>query len=92
MNYSYPETRPVLIGEGTNVEKEHIPGSCPRCNDSVTLDQMKTIFTDCEDENRLKECMGAYNDYMSQLGMNTCWNKAHFFAQAAVEVGRSLQL
>ncbi|AMA50570.1 L,D-transpeptidase family protein [Flavobacterium covae] len=33
-----------------------------------------------------------YNKYMKELGMNTCWNKAHFFAQALIESGPSLHV
>jgi predicted chitinase len=36
--------------------------------------------------------MEAYNSYMEKFGMNTCWNKAHFFAQTRIEAGTSLNI
>ncbi|QWT87845.1 hypothetical protein KBP46_08395 [Chryseobacterium sp. PCH239] len=36
--------------------------------------------------------MEAYNKYMSKFQMNTCWNKAHFFAQTRIEAGTSLHI
>ncbi|MDR2205428.1 MAG: peptidoglycan DD-metalloendopeptidase family protein [Flavobacteriaceae bacterium] len=70
-------------------KEEH---KCPNCEKPIILDDMKKIFPDCKDDKKLQDCMNAYNTYMSKLGMNTCWNKAHFFAQARVEVGTSLSI
>ena len=46
------------------------------------------IRTLCEN---IAEKLGTIG-YMKELGMNTCWNKAHLFAQAMVEGGKSLDL
>lgn len=67
-------------------------GKCPNCDKDITLDQMKKIFPDCKDETKLKSVMEAYNKYMSKFQMNTCWNKAHFFAQTRIEAGTSLHI
>ncbi|OWP82685.1 hypothetical protein BWK59_14530, partial [Flavobacterium davisii] len=40
----------------------------------------------------LTKVAATYNKYMKELGMNTCWNKAHFFAQARVESGSKLHV
>ncbi|MGG1923708.1 hypothetical protein AB1278_17980 [Chryseobacterium sp. NRRL B-14798] len=78
------------------VQKTQAPkpetGKCPNCDKDVTLDQMKKIFPDCQDETKLKSVMEAYNKYMSKFQMNTCWNKAHFFAQTRIEAGTSLHI
>ena len=67
-------------------------GKCPNCDKEITLDQMKKIFPDCKDETKLKAVMNAYNKYMAKFQMNTCWNKAHFFAQTRIEAGTSLYI
>lgn len=67
-------------------------GKCPNCDKDITLDQMKKIFPGCKDETKLKSVMEAYNKYMSKFQMNTCWNKAHFFAQTRIEAGTSLHI
>lgn len=64
--------------------------NCPNCNKNITLNQMKKIFPDCKDETKLQEAMKSYNNYMEKFHMNTCWNKAHFFAQTFVESGTAL--
>ena len=69
-----------------------IKNKCPNCNKPITLEEMKKVFPDCKDEKKLKECMDAYNTYMEKFRMNTCWNKAHFLAQARIEAGKSLNI
>ncbi len=66
-------------------------GKCPNCDKAVTSEDLKTIFPNASEEN-LKVAADTYTKYMKDLGMNTCWNKAHFFAQAMVEGGKSLNL
>ncbi|MDO7743214.1 MAG: hypothetical protein MUP99_05550, partial [Pedobacter sp.] len=76
----------VMAGIDKVEEEQTEPGGCPRCNALVTADQMKKIFPR-GNAATLKEAADTYNKYMKLMGMNTCWNKAHFFAQASVEVG-----
>lgn len=84
------------VKSAAGVQKTQDPkpetGKCPNCEKDITLDQMKKIFPDCKDETKLKSVMEAYNKYMSKFQMNTCWNKAHFFAQTRIEAGTSLHI
>ena len=73
-------------------QKKSKEGKCPNCDKPITLEQMKKIFPDCKDETKLKDVMNAYNKYMAKFQMNTCWNKAHFFAQTRIEAGTSLNI
>lgn len=66
-------------------------GKCPNCEKPVTSEELKNIFPDATEEKR-KIVAETYSKYMKELGMNTCWNKAHFFAQAKVESGDALSL
>ncbi|MCH4829850.1 DUF5675 family protein [Flavobacterium columnare] len=84
---------PAVIGK-TKVEKKEekkAVGKCPNCDKDITVAELKQIFTKADD-NKLKQIVDTYNKYMKPLNMNTCWNKAHFFAQAAVESGLSFTL
>lgn len=76
--------------EKTELEK-HTNGKCPNCDKPVTAEDLKTIFPNASESDR-KITAATYTKYMKDLGMNTCWNKAHFFAQARVESGTSLTL
>ena len=69
-------------------EEEH---SCPRCTAPVTVAQLRELFPDVE-EDTLKTVADTYTKYMKELQMDTCWNKAHFFAQAAIETGFKLHI
>jgi len=80
---------PAIVKPGENKNKDE--GGCPRCKIPVTPEQLKSIFPDASEANR-KIVADTYTKYMKELGMDTCWNKAHFFAQAMVEGGKSLNL
>lgn len=79
----------------TSVEKNDIKhedvNECPRCKIPVTAEQLKTIFPDATPE-KLRIVAETYSKYMKELKMDTCWNKAHFFAQAKIESGTALNL
>lgn len=64
---------------------------CPNCDKPVTAEELKSVFPDASENDR-KIVATTYTKYMRALQMNTCWNKAHFFAQARVESGTSLKL
>lgn len=85
-----PQPSPTIVYfEDLEVEDEG--EKCPRCEEPVTAAQLKKVFPKADDKT-LEEAAAAYTKYMKDLGMNTCWNKAHFFAQAAVESGESFTL
>ena len=79
------------IGEVERVELEEEGHSCPRCTAPVTVAQLRELFPDVE-EKRLKTVADTYTKYMKELQMDTCWNKAHFFAQVAIETGFKLDI
>ena len=81
----------VMAGIDKVEEEQTEPGDCPRCNALVTADQMRKIFPR-GNVATLKEAADTYNKYMKLMGMNTCWNKAHFLAQASVEVGETFTI
>lgn len=72
-------------------KKEKGKGTCPNCEKPVTVEELKKIFTQA-DAVTLKKAADTYTKYMKEFGMDTCWNKAHFFAQAIVESGSELVL
>ena len=71
----------------TEPEKE----GCPRCSAPITAEQLKEIFPKTSETTRMK-IAEAYNKHMRYFKMDTCWNKAHFFAQAKIEVGDSFNI
>lgn len=85
-----PKGKSEAVIKGGSLKKGD-EGKCPRCNIPITAEELKTIFPDADD-NTLKEAAEAYSKYMADMNMNTCWNKAHFFAQASIEVGSSFKL
>lgn len=76
---------------GGSPQKKEDPNKCPNCDTKLKGEDLKTIFPDANPTD-LNIVANTYNKYMKELGMNTCWNKAHFFAQAMVEGGTTLQL
>ena len=74
-----------------NNQKGQSNNKCPNCEKDITADNLKTIFPDA-DVTKRQSVANTYNKYMKDLGMNTCWNKAHFFAQAKIESGDALNL
>ena len=66
---------------------------CPRCKEEWTdmLPRLKQVFGKVS-PNRLKAVAQAYTEHMKALSMDTCWVKAHFFAQATIETGYTLNI
>ncbi|WP_048511188.1 glycoside hydrolase family 19 protein [Chryseobacterium sp. FH2] len=81
--------KPVVVD--ISDEKKDENHKCPNCEKDITADDLKTIFPSADITKR-QSVANTYNKYMKALQMNTCWNKAHFFAQAMVEGGKSLEL
>lgn len=75
--------------------------TCPRCNAAVRglikdkksehETALEEIFPKSKKE-VLTQVADAYTKYMNEFKMNTCWNKAHFFAQTFVETGEILNV
>ena len=93
---SYNNLAPVVVGEDwEKEEKEEEKGcKCPRCNEEADkmLVRVKNagIFSS-KAEDKLKIICETYCKYMRQLHMDTCWIKAHFFAQIFVESGKDIE-
>ena len=66
-------------------------GGCPRCSAPITAEQLKEVFPKTSEKTRIK-IAEAYNKHMKYFKMDTCWNKAHFFAQAKIEVGDTFNI
>jgi uncharacterized protein (TIGR02594 family) len=79
----------VKVGKKAAEKKKN--GKCPNCNKPVTVQELKQIFTSADDTT-LKKVADTYTKYMKEFNMDTCWNKAHFFAQAKVESGAGLHV
>lgn len=93
---SYNNLAPVVVGEDWEKEekKEESGCKCPRCNEEADkmLVRVKNagIFSS-KAEDKLKIICETYCKYMRQLHMDTCWIKAHFFAQIFVESGKDIE-
>ena len=55
------------------------------------LPRLKQVFGKVS-ANRLKAVAQTYTENMKALSMDTCWVKAHFFAQATIETGYTLNI
>ena len=68
-------------------------GGCPRCREEWTdmLPRLQKIFKGVSLE-KLSTVARIYTQYMKELRMDTCWIKAHFFAQAYKETGGMLDV
>ncbi len=86
-----PINKSAVMVEGSSIKPSESKSQCPNCDKPVTVEELKKIFTQADDAT-LKKAAEAYTKYMKELGMNTCWNKAHFFAQARVESGLGLHV
>ena len=66
---------------------------CPRCREEWTdmLPRLQKIFKEVSSE-KLSTVARIYTRYMKELRMDTCWIKAHFFAQAYKETGGKLDV
>lgn len=85
---------PIKVERKSKNKQEIMPDShsdCPRCKAPVTSEQLLQLFPE-SDLVTLEAIAKAYTDYMVTIDMNTCWNKAHFFAQAIIESGRKINI
>jgi predicted chitinase len=80
---------PVVLGE--QLETNEPNTKCLACDEMITVEQLAKIFSHAAMP-ALQTAAATYNSFMKQTGMNTCWNKAHFFAQVAIESGGCLNI
>ena len=66
---------------------------CPRCREEWAdlLARLRQVFPKVSAK-RLETVAKAYAKHMGKLGMDSCWVKAHFFAQVAIETGYTLNI
>ena len=79
-----------FVVERTDVKKEDKKEDCPRCK-ILTADEMTKVFTGAStvDKDVLRK---AFNNASSKFGLDTCQQKAHFFAQVMEEVGMTINV
>ena len=65
-------------------------GKCPRCG-VLTMAELDLIFTSATAEKKT-QLMNAFNLANTKFGLNTCQQKAHFFAQVREEVGTGINI
>ncbi|WP_196892270.1 LysM peptidoglycan-binding domain-containing protein [Aureivirga marina] len=65
--------------------------SCSNCDSEISLSQLKKLFPKAN-SSELQGIVSAFNENYIDFGMNSCLNKAHFFAQVMVEVGTTLKI
>ncbi|MFV0531547.1 MAG: peptidoglycan DD-metalloendopeptidase family protein [Flavobacteriales bacterium] len=65
-------------------------GKCPRCG-VLTMEELNQIFTNAS-EDKKTELLNAFNETNDKFGLDTCRQKAHFFAQVREEVGTSINI
>lgn len=80
---------PVILGEPLATDEPDT--GCPRCNEAINAEQLAAVFPHAATAD-LQTAAATYNRFMESTGMNTCWNKAHFFAQVAIESGGRLNI
>lgn len=88
LNKTLAMMAPVVVGEelrkGEKREEEDC--KCPRCHEKWEdlAKRLKEMFPKAKEED-INIIAQTYCDYARRFGMDSCWIKAHFFAQAAVE-------
>ncbi|MCX8532812.1 peptidoglycan DD-metalloendopeptidase family protein [Chryseobacterium luquanense] len=63
---------------------------CPRCG-VLTMEELSEIFTGATEEKKT-QLMNAFNGANTKFGLDTCRQKAQFFAQVLQEVGESINV
>ncbi len=85
---SYNSLAPVVVGEDWEKEekKEEKGCKCPRCNEDAEelAKRLKKMFVKASSD-AIKTVAETYCKYQRRFGMDSCWIKAHFFAQVYVE-------
>lgn len=85
---TYNHLATVVVGEDWEKEekKEESGCKCPRCNEEAKEleKRLKKMFVNASSD-AIKTVAETYCKYQRRFGMDSCWIKAHFFAQVYVE-------
>lgn len=88
LNHSLTNIAPVVVGEELKKgeKKEEKGCKCPRCNENAVelAKRLKKMFVKASLDT-IKTVAETYCKYQRIFGMDSCWIKAHFFAQVYVE-------
>ncbi|MFO0555526.1 MAG: hypothetical protein U0271_44525 [Polyangiaceae bacterium] len=76
--------------EGAAEESKPCSCGCPDCCAPITVDQIKSIFSSVKDDDATT-AVDTFNAEMRKFGVDTCFRKAHIFAQVREEVGTGLK-
>ncbi|MBQ0156469.1 MAG: DUF4280 domain-containing protein, partial [Bacteroidales bacterium] len=92
---SYNSLAPVVVGEDWEKEEEEQNKTickCPNCHETAEKMKikLKSIFPSASDRN-CEVVATTYTKYMRKMNMDTCWIKAYFFANVAIESGFDLK-
>lgn len=70
---------------------EETNSNCPNCNEDITLDEIKKICVDknnnclIANDTMIRSALPFLNTYRKKVGITTCVRKAHFLAQISQE-------
>ncbi len=67
-----------------------VGNQCPRCK-ILTIEELNQIFTSADDAD-IEKLKNAFNEANTKFGLDTCRQKAHFFAQVREEVGTGINI
>lgn len=85
---SYNSLAHVVVGEDWKKEEKKVESGCkcPRCNEDAEelAKRLKKMFVKASSD-AIKTVAETYCKYQRRFGMDSCWIKAHFFAQVYVE-------
>ncbi|HEX8546854.1 MAG TPA: hypothetical protein VF691_07825, partial [Cytophagaceae bacterium] len=82
-----PSDSDAVVNEGAEAI---VNGECPRCK-KLTMEELTKVFRNASEEKKTT-LMEAFNKANTKFGLNTCQQKAHFFAQVMEEVGSSINI
>ncbi|MBR6111928.1 MAG: DUF4280 domain-containing protein [Paludibacteraceae bacterium] len=85
---TYNHLATVVVGEDWEKEEKKAESGCkcPRCNEEAKEleKRLKKMFVNASSD-AIKTVAETYCKYQRRFGMDSCWIKAHFFAQVYVE-------
>ena len=76
--------------EGAPLPDNEIKEKCPRCK-KLTIEELNEIFPNGSQTEKT-EIMNVFNGANVKFGLDSCQQKAHFFAQVLQEIGSSINV